>query len=84
MVGKRGIVNGKESKLVMQECLPIRRGNVKEHLGDRRQQEEQQEQEEEQEQMVQGWNISRIIQLTEHIVLCVCVVCAVCRNFTRN
>ena len=30
MVGKRGIVNGKESKLVMQECLPIRRGNVKE------------------------------------------------------
>ena len=43
MVGKRGIGNGKESKLVMQECLPIRRGNVKEqqqqqHLGDRRQQ----------------------------------------------
>ena len=39
MVVERGIGNGKESKLVMQECLSIRRrGNVKlQHLGDRRQ-----------------------------------------------
>ena len=52
MGGERGIGNGKESKLVMQECLSIRRGNVKlqQHLGDRRQCNRI--------QMVQGWNIS--------------------------
>ena len=62
MGGERGIGNGKESKLVMQECLSIRRGNVKlqQHLGDRRQCNRI--------QMVQGWNIRAIIKPAGHVV----------------